>query len=237
MVRLRAFGTYEIRVEDPKVFLQEIVGTDGHFTTDEIDAQLTNLIVSKFAAILGENDVPALDLAANYEKFGTYITERISPYFKEYGLELTKILIENISLPAEVEKALDRRSSREISGDLDANLKYQAGEALGNENGGGAISDMVGMGAGLAMGSQMMKGMGEKTPTATPPPIPDSEKRYFVAVDKEPQGPFDIDKIKTMIQDGSIQRDSLVWTEGMESWKKASDTLSTLFRSTPPPLS
>ena len=237
MVRLRAFGTYEIRVEDPKVFLQEIVGTDGHFTTDEIDAQLTNLIVSKFAAILGENDVPALDLAANYEKFGTYITERISPYFKEYGLELTKILIENISLPSEVEKALDRRSSREISGDLDANLKYQAGEALGNENGSGAISDMVGMGAGLAMGSQMMKGIGEKSPTMTPPPIPGSEKRYFVAVDKEPQGPFDLDKIKTMIREGSVRRESLVWTEGMKSWQEASAVLETLFRSTPPPLS
>ncbi len=240
MVRLRAFGTYEIRVEDPRVFLQEIVGTDGHFTTDEIDAQLTNLIVSKFAAVLGENDVPALDLAANYEKFGEYITKRISPYFKEYGLELTKILIENISLPAEVEKALDRRSSREITGDLDANLKYQTGEALGNDNGSGAISDMVGMGAGLAMGNQMMNQMNHtnsKAQAATPPPIPGSEERYFVAIDKESQGPFGIDKIKTMVQAGSIRHDTLVWTEGMEAWQKASTVLSTLFRSTPPPLS
>ena len=122
MVRLRAFGTYEIRIDDPKTFLQEIVGTDGHFTTDEIEAQLTNLIVSKFAIIMGEDGTPVLDLAGSYEKFGRYITERISPYFKEYGLELTKILVENISLPDEVEKAIDVRSSREITGDLNKHI-------------------------------------------------------------------------------------------------------------------
>ena len=107
MVRLRAFGTYEIRINDAKTFLNEIVGTDGHFTTDEVEAQLTNLIVSKFATIMGQDDTPALDLAANYEKFGTYITEHMAPSFTEYGLELTRMLVENISLPEEVEKAID----------------------------------------------------------------------------------------------------------------------------------
>ncbi|MEA3455083.1 MAG: SPFH domain-containing protein [Campylobacterota bacterium] len=234
MVRLRAFGTYEIRVEDPEVFLKEIVGTDGHFTTDEIDAQLTNLIVSKFAAILGQNDIPVLDLAGNYEKFGDFITEKISPFFDEYGLSLTKMLVENISLPEEVEKALDRRSSREITGDLGANLQYQAGEALGSENSGGAMSDMVGMGAGIAMGNQMANMMqGGKS---TPPPMPGSQESYFVAVGKKPEGPYGIDKIKTMVQSGALQRDTLIWTEGMEEWQKASGILTSLFKSQPPAL-
>ncbi len=236
MVRLRAFGTYEIRVKDPKVFLQEIVGTDGHFTTDEIDAQLTNLIVSKFAIVLGANEIPVLDLAANYGKFGNYITEKISPFFTEYGLELTKILIENISLPDEVEKALDRRSSREITGDLNANLQYQAGEALGNQNGGGAVSDMVGMGAGIAMGNQMMNSMNQAHNTATPPPVPEAQKSYFVAVKKKSEGPYMLDKIETMIQSGTLQRDTLLWTEGMEEWQKASDVVTSLFKSQPPAL-
>jgi len=233
MVRLRAFGTYEIRVDDPKKFIQEIVGTDGHFTTDEIDAQLTNLIVSKFATILGENRIAALDLAANYEKLGGFITAKISPYFEEYGLSLTKILIENISLPEEVEKALDRRTSREITGDLDKNLKYQTGEALGNEHGGGA-ADMVGMGAGLAMASQMVDGLNQ-TKTA-PPPVPNTEEHYYIAIDKKAHGPYDIERIKTLIQEGTVIGDTLVWTEGMDTWQKASTILSRLFKTVPPAL-
>ena len=124
MVRLRAFGTYEIRVKSADVFLKEIVGTDGHFTTDEVEDQLTNLILSKFATVLGKSTTPVLDLAGNYEMFGDFITEKISPYFTEYGIELTKMLIENISLPPEVEKAMDNRSSRAIAGNLDDHLKY-----------------------------------------------------------------------------------------------------------------
>jgi len=80
MVRLRAFGTYEIRITDPKRFMNEIVGTDQHFTVDEIDEQLTNLIVSKFTTILGESNIPVLDLASNYEKFSEYVSEKILSY-------------------------------------------------------------------------------------------------------------------------------------------------------------
>jgi len=233
MVRLRAFGTYEIRVQDPKTFIQEIVGTDGHFTTDEIDAQLTNLIVSKFAAVLGENKIAALDLAGNYEKLGSFITAKISPYFEEYGLSLTKILIENISLPEEVEKALDRRTSREITGDLDANLQYQTGEALGSDKSSGA-SEMIGMGAGLAMANQMVNGMQNKA--ATPPPIPSTKEHYYIAIDKKPHGPYDTERLKALIREGTLIGDTLVWTEGMESWQKASTVLSKLFKTTPPAL-
>jgi len=233
MIRLRAFGSYEIRVQDPKKFILEIVGTDGHFSTDEIDAQLTNLIVSKFATVIGESEIAALDLAANYEKLGAFITAKISPYFEEYGLSLTKILIENISLPEEVEKAMDRRTSREITDDLDANLKYQTGEALGNKNGGGA-ADMVGMGAGLAMANQMVKGL--QGTEGTPPKIQNIQEHYHIAIDKKAHGPYDTDTIKKLIHDGTVIGDTLVWTEGMEKWQKASTVLSRLFKTTPPSL-
>ena len=231
MVRLRAFGTYEIRIKDPEAFLREIVGTDHNFTTDEIDDQLSNLIVSKLAVILGQDDTPALDLAASYEDFGRYITEGIAPYFDEYGLELTKILVENISLPEAVQEALDKRTSRAITGDLDAHLKYQTGEALGNASGGSAIGDMVGMGAGIAMGQQMadsMRPSENKANTATPPPPPDI-KHYFVSLDGRSEGPFGLDEMRTMIAEGTLTRETYVWREDLDGWKEAAQVLGGLF--------
>jgi len=238
MVRLRAFGTYEIRIKAPEVFLREIVGTDNHFTTDEIDDQLSNLIVSKLAVVLGKDDTPALDLAASYEDFGRYITEGIAPYFDEYGLELTKILVENISLPEAVQEALDKRTSRAITGDLDANLKYQAGEALGNASEGG-MGEMVGMGAGIAMGQQMADAMKPSSApeseqnTETPPPPPDI-KHYFVSLNGRSEGPFGLDDLRRMIADNTLTRATYVWREDLDGWKEAGQVLGGLFPPTIP---
>ncbi|MEA2028724.1 MAG: SPFH domain-containing protein [Campylobacterota bacterium] len=245
MVRLRAFGTYEIRLNNPELFLKEVVGTDGHFTTDEIDAQLTNLIVSKFATVTGKSEVPVLDMAGNYEEFGKFVTQKISTYFDEYGLALTKMLIENISLPPEVEKALDKRTSRALTGNLDDNLKYNMGEAIGNsgENGNSMMGDMMGMGAGLAMGQQMANMFGNNqnnnapsTGATPPPPPPPPQVKYFVAVNGQSTGPYDTATLQGMIQSGNVVRDTLVWCEGMSGWEKASDKVGNLFASVPPPL-
>jgi len=244
MVRLRAFGTYEIRISDPRKFMTEIVGTDGHFTVDEIDNQLTNLILSQFATVLGESKTPILDLASNYERFGAYITQKISPVFDEYGLELTKILVENISLPEEVEKALDRRTSREITGDLDANLKYQMGEALnhaGGTQGGSAMGEMISMGAGMALGKEMMESLNgdkkDKSHTAQPPKLPPQEApQYHVAINGTVQGPYDFSTIEAWIQKGTITKETLLWREGLENWEKAQTILPKYFKTTPPPL-
>jgi len=237
MVRLRAFGTYEIRISDPKQFMNEIVGTDQHFTVDEIDKQLTNLIISKFTTIIGESNIPVLDLASNYEKFSQYISEKIAPYFGEYGLHLTKILIENISLPSDVEEALDKRSSRELTGDLDENIKYQTGNALGSENG-GAMADMIGMGAGIAMGQTMADSLSKgKIDKNTPPPLPDrNSTMYYVALNEEQEGPYDIRTIQLFIREKKIKKNTLIWTEGQEDWIEAYTILEKYFNATPPPL-
>jgi len=234
MVRLRAFGTYEIRIDDPKKFIGEIVGTDGNFSTDEIEGQLTNLILSKFATVIGKDTTPVLDLAANYENFAAYMTEHIAPFFKEYGLLLTRILVENISLPKEVEEALDVRSSREITGDLNDHLKYKSAEALDNPN--GSISDMVGMGAGLAMGQQMANSMQQPSSAATPPPLPNALLQYFIAVNGKQEGPYSLEQIKSSITKKEIGKDTLIWTQGMSKWEKAGDILLSHFTQTPPPL-
>lgn len=236
MVRLRAFGTYEIRINNPKYFMNEIVGTDGHFSVDDIDDQLSNLIVSKFTTILGSSNIPILDLASNYEKFSDYISEKISPYFEEYGLELTKVLVENISLPENVEKALDKRTGREVTGDLSKHIEYQTGEALGS--GQGSIGDMVGMGAGLALGQEMAQKMGQKNiDKNTPPPLPTRNSTlYHVALDDAQKGPYDIRTIQRYISEGTITKETLVWTEGEESWVPAGTLLERYFKTTPPPL-
>ncbi|HIP51830.1 MAG TPA: SPFH domain-containing protein [Campylobacterales bacterium] len=237
MVRLRAFGTYEIRITDPKQFMNEIVGTDHHFTVDEIEEQLTNLIISKFTTIIGDSKIPVLDLASNYEKFSEYISEKIAPYFGEYGLHLTKILVENISLPADVEKALDARSSREITGNLDDNIKYQTGEALGSDTA-GSMGDMIGMGAGIAMGQNMAESLNKKgLDKHTPPPLPQrNTTMYFVALNDEKEGPYDLRTIQLFINEKKITEETLIWTEGLKDWVEAYSILEKEFNATPPPL-
>lgn len=237
MVRLRAFGTYEIRITNPKTFMNEIVGTDNHFTVDEIDDQLTNLIITKFTTVLGESKIPVLDLASNYEKFSEFISKKIAPSFEEYGLELTKILVENISLPEDVEKALDKRTSRELTGDLDKHIQYQTGEALGNE-GGGSMGDMVGMGAGIALGQDMANKLTkEKIDKNVAPPLPTrNTTMYHVAMKDKQEGPYDIRTIQHYITEGIIKENTLVWTEGQQDWVEANTVLGKYFKATPPPL-
>ena len=217
-VRLRAFGTYVIRIVDPAVFLREIVGTDGRFTTDEITNQLRNLIVSRFAGVVASSGIPILDLAANYEQLGQFVTGRIAPEFANYGLELSKLLVENVSLPPEVEQALDRRTSMGVVGDLRKYTQFQAAEAMraAAENPGGDAGAGVGMGMGMAMARQIGEAIaGEATAApATPPPIP-QERAFHVARDGQPAGPYPISELKRQIEAGELTSSSLVWTQGM----------------------
>jgi len=238
MVRIRAFGTYEIRVIEPKLFMVEIVGTDGHFVVDEIDEQLKNLIVTNFATVLGKSRVPILDLVSNYDKFSKFITKNIAPQFREYGLELTKVLIENISLPESLERALDERATREIAGDLDDNIKYQVGNAL--KEGRGSISDIIGMQVGFSFAKDVVENIDSnsvKSKKDMPPPLPDREViSYYVAINGESKGPFSSKEVDKMVADGDIKRDTLMWKKGLDSWVEAKELIEESFREVPPPL-
>ncbi|MEO1948763.1 SPFH domain-containing protein, partial [Thioclava sp.] len=110
-VRIRAFGTYSMRVTDPGKFLTEIVGTDGEFTSDEISYQLRNVIVQEFSRAIASSGIPILDMAANTADMGKLITKAIAPTIANYGLELPEFYIENVSLPDAVEAVLDKRTS------------------------------------------------------------------------------------------------------------------------------
>ncbi len=239
-VRLRAYGTYVVRVSDAVAFLKEVVGTDGHFTTNEITNQLRNLIVSRFSAILGGSGVPILDLAANYEKLSDFVTERIAPEFGEYGLALTKLLVENISLPSEVEKALDKRTSMGMVGDLADYTTFQSADAIkaAAENPAGGASEGIGMGMGFAVANRMAEGMMGKSAGHGPPPVP-TETTWFVAANGHQTGPFTRPEMRAKVQSGDVTVDSLVWTAGLKEWTPASavDDIAQMFAdSTPPPL-
>ena len=242
-VRIRSFGNYSIRIKEPDIFLKEIVGTDGYFTVDEVSDQLRNLIVSRFATIVAQMDVPILDLAANYESVGEFIKKKISPEFNAYGLELTKLLVENISLPPKVEEALDKRTSMGLAGNLDDYLKYQSAEALNNSSGSSTAGDAMGMGMGFAMAQQMANSFNSnsnsttQTQASTPPPIPKAQT-YHLAINGASKGPLTIEQIKTMITSHEIDKDTLIWREGMSNWEKISslDELKMIFKATPPPI-
>lgn len=236
-VRLRAFGSYCVRVMFAPTFIKEIVGTDGRFTTDQITDQLRNLIVARFADILGESKIPILDLAANYDELGKFISEKIFDDFDSYGLQITKLLVENVSLPPEVEAALDKRSSMGVIGNLHAYTQYQTANALEKaaENPGGTASGGMGLGMGFAMAGQM--GQAAAGATQSSPPVPQSAN-YYVVVDGQQTGPFDAMTLKQQIQSGRLTPQSLVWTEGMAEWSSATDVpdVAKLFGATPPPV-
>jgi membrane protease subunit (stomatin/prohibitin family) len=244
-VRLRAFGTYVVKVSEPAEFIKEIVGTGGLFTVEEVSEQLKNLIVTRFSDMLAESKIPVLDLAASYNELSTFLTGKIAPEFLEYGIEVTKLLVENISLPPEVEESLDKKSSMGIIGNLDNYLKFQSATAMeaAAKNPGGEASAGVGMGIGFAMASQlgkMVTGSQEPQHSApTPPPLPqEGECKYFVGKNGKQAGPFDKDAIIGYIKKGAITKETLMWKQGMEGWKAAEhfSEFAAEFKATPPPL-
>lgn len=162
IVRLRAFGAYSLRVADPSEFIKQIAGTNAVFQTEDIDTQLKRAIVTEFSDALGELKIPALDLAAQYKEIGEKIRGMINEDFKSYGLEVTRFYVENVSLPPEVEAAMDKRASMGAIGNVDQYMKFQAADALRDaaQNEGGGAGLGAGLGAGFAVGNQMAGAFG-----------------------------------------------------------------------------
>jgi membrane protease subunit (stomatin/prohibitin family) len=245
-VRIRAFGTYAVRVTDPGLFLTEIVGTDGEFTMDEVSFQIRNIIVQAFSRVIAGSGIPVLDMAANTRELGDMVAKEITKIVADYGLAIPEFYIENISLPPAVEEALDKRTSRGLAGNLDEHMKWSAAEAL--QKGGAASEGMgagMGMGVGMAMaqqGTHAIQGPwgAAPAPQATrpaPPPPPPPEKVWHIAEHGETQGPFSRATMGQKASTGQITRETLVWTAGQDGWMKAEDVpdLATLFTVMPPP--
>ena len=176
MIRLRAFGIYSFKVSDVETFLKECFGTSALFTVDGVEGQIKRTIVSGLSDAIAESKIPALDLAANYDELGTYTMNAVNPKLAQLGLTLCSFVVENISLPEEVEKTMDKRTSMGVLGNLDQYAKYQAAEAMreaaNNPAGGGMAGMGVGMGAGAAMGQMFAQSMGQQAAPAAPAAAP-----------------------------------------------------------------
>ena len=130
MIRLRAFGIYSFKVSDPTTFLKEVFGTSSLFTVDGVEGQIKRTLVSGLSDAIAESKIPALDLAANYDELSGYALNAMNPKLAPLGLQLCSFVIENISLPEEVEKTMDRRTSMGVIGDMGKYSQYQAAEAM-----------------------------------------------------------------------------------------------------------
>ncbi|KCV80987.1 hypothetical protein ATO10_14334 [Actibacterium atlanticum] len=243
--RIRAYGTYSVRITDPARFLTEIVGTDGEFTMDEISYQIRNIIVQEFSRVIASSGIPVLDMAANTADLGKLIAAEVSKTLAEYGLTMPEFYIENISLPPAVEAALDKRTSMGLAGDLGKFTQYSAAEAMtAAAQNPGAAGGGMGAGIGAGIGMAMAQNMGPwgaapapQASSAAPPPPPPVEHVWHIAENGATKGPFSKADLGRMASEGSLSRATHVWTPGQDGWKQAEDVaeLAQLFTILPPP--
>src|SRR6187200_163862 len=179
MVRVRAFGTYDFKIVEPKTFLREVAGSDHNFRLDEFADTMRSRIVSIFTDAIASAKIPVLDVAARYTELGDALLPLINPAVTaKYGLEITSFLVENVSVPPEVEQAIDKRSSMAAVGNLNDFVKYQMGKGFEAGGGGGAAGTAAELAVGFGLAQQMVQqgfAGGQATPTvAAAAPAPAS---------------------------------------------------------------
>ena len=152
IVRLRAYGTYDFKITNPALFLKEVAGTDDHFRLEEFSDVMRSRLVSAFSEALANAKIPALEVAARYSELGDALLPAINPIItSKYGIEMTTFVVENVSVPEEVEKAIDQRSSMGAVGNLNDFVKFQMAQGLASGQGGAAGSAAeIAMGFGMA---------------------------------------------------------------------------------------
>ncbi|HIW72978.1 MAG TPA: SPFH domain-containing protein [Firmicutes bacterium] len=189
MVRLQAYGVYSYRVVRPEVFLRQIFGTLSTFSAQELAGYLRRLIVSSLSDVVGEKKVPAIDIASQYEEIGGEVRQRMQASFGEMGLELQKLVVENISLPENVEKAIDQRTSMGVLGDMHRYTQYQTAEAIRdfakNEGAGGFAGMGAGLGAGFHVGQAVAGGFAAQPAAPASAPTPTAAKKACPSCGKE----------------------------------------------------
>jgi membrane protease subunit (stomatin/prohibitin family) len=234
-VRVRAFGTYTLRALDPRILLSNLVGTDSLFEADEISELLRSIVNNAFAEVISNANIPVLDVAMSYrelsEKMRVAVAELVDD---EYGLEIPQLHIVNVSLPAEVERALDVRTGMRVVGDMASYQAYQIGSSMpvaAANPAGGLAGAGLGLGMGMAMAQPMMNGMqggGGGVPSAMPPapqapPPPPPVPTWHLAENGEAVGPFSQSELAEAVASGRMRTDTLVWRGGMQGWTQAGE--------------
>ncbi len=182
VVRVRAFGTYDFKVVDPKTFLREVAGSDHNFRLDEFADTMRSRIVSIFTDAIATAKIPVLDVAARYSELGDALLPLINPaVIAKYGLEIASFIVENVSVPPEVEQAIDKRSSMAAIGNLNDFVKYQMGKGFESGGGAGAAGTAAELAVGFGLAQQMMQqgfAGGSATPTVAPPAAPAPQRPF-----------------------------------------------------------
>ena len=245
-LRVRAFGSYTLKARDPKRILSELVGTGASYQAEEITELLRSIVSHEFGAMIARAGIGLADLSSNSgalsEQLRAAVVARVD---NEYGLDIPQLYIVNISVPEEVEKALDARSSIGVVGNLAAYQAYQVGRAtpIAAANPAGGVA---GAGVGLGMGLAYVNQMGGALPSpalpgtaaataAVPPQIP---AQWHVAAGGRATGPFTLLQLAEEAASGRVTPGTLVWTPGLAAWAPASSVadVASLFGRTPPPL-
>ena len=249
LTEIRAFGTYSFRISDAGKFVVDVVGTDGNFTNYEVNEHLKSLIVTRFTDTVGEANLPLELYAANTSELSETCQEVMKPEFERVGIELEKFYIENVSMPEELKKEIFDYSRLEKL-DLSKLTQFKAAKAMeaAAKNEGGTAGAGMGMGMGFVLAQQMGTLMGQPAQqpftsqqpqgAALPPPIP-VQVMYYYAANGQQLGPVTFDKLKELFANRTINRDSLVWKQGLIGWtalKEIEELKAFLGGSIPPPL-
>jgi len=249
MVRLRAFGAYAVRVVDPAKLLRELAGTDPQFRTEEVQEFLRQLVIGHLGPALAAANVPMLDLTTQQLRIGMQLAGALTEELSSYGIQVPKFIIENISVPPEVEAALDKRTSMGVVGNLDQYAKFQASNAMVDAaNNQGGAGEGFGFGIAAAAGQQIANAFSQPAqqqaappaaapPPAGPPPLPPQDQ-WFLGANGQQLGPFDLNGLAGQAGAGTLTRATLVWKAGMAQWTAAGQVpeLGSVFATVPPPL-
>lgn len=243
VIQMRAHGGYHFKVKDPKVLIKEAAGTDGHFTLDEIEKRLRDYIQTAFPDAVGESKIPLLDMIMNYNELSAQVKTNLLPKFEQNGLELVEFTIGAITVPDAVQKAMDERASMGVLGNMGQYQQYKSAQAMEKaaENPNGGAGEGIGMGMGFGMAAQMMNQQNQQNQQqqapSGPPPVPQASA-YHAVINGQQAGPYDMNTLQQMIAGNQLNKETLVWKQGMDNWIKAGEVaeLQALFGSVPPPL-
>jgi hypothetical protein len=238
-VRVTAFGIYAMKIKDPTVFIREVAGTDSSFSTDEIQENLKGKIGMRIKEVMPELAIPVIDLESKVIILGEMLKERIAPAFEALGLELVEVQVQDVGLPEEVERAIDKAGAMKIIGNMQTYTQYETASSINDaaNNPGGLAAAGVGIGMGFGMGAQMgtvasgagsmpgFSGGAPSPPVPGPPPLP--LLQFFIALNGQQAGPFDLAAMQQMVTSGQLTRETLVWRQGMAGWTTA-DTVADL---------
>ena len=170
IVRLRAFGIYSYHLADPKKFYLNVSGSREEFTCDEMEGQLRNTLIGSMTDLFGESGVSFIGMAANQEEFGAALAQKLLPVFDSFGLALDSLVVQNVSLPEELQKVLDTRISMNVLGDMGKYTQYQVATSipLAAQNEGGLSGAGAGLGVGLGIGQAISQALNQTTQTSNP---------------------------------------------------------------------